>query len=136
MEPTEEKKSFNFLPGFLRKSRLIAPSIHSSIDIPPNTDPRSFELKTYPQAWLALFLLVLLRTAVSVFQFTFSIIPQMTGEFFSASLTAVNWFASIQCLIYVLMSFFTGYIFEKLGVKRSVSLFKDIYHNTGVLKEL
>lgn len=89
------------------------------INIPTKIPP--FELKTYPQAWLALLLLVLLRTAVSVFQFTFSVVPTFTSEYFGVSLSAINWLANVQCIIYVIMSFFTGFIFEKLGVKRSVS---------------
>jgi MFS family permease len=77
--------------------------------------------KTYPEAWLALFLLVLLRAAISVFQFTYSAVPTITSEFFHVSLSAVNWLANIQTLIYVLVSFFTGWIFQRVGVKRSVS---------------
>ncbi|KAL9548018.1 hypothetical protein MBANPS3_005895 [Mucor bainieri] len=79
-----------------------------------------FELKTYPQAWIALLLLILLRTAVSVFQFTFSVIPGITSDYFGVSLSAVNWLANVQCIVYVFMSFFTGIIFERLGVKRSI----------------
>ncbi|KAI7852646.1 major facilitator superfamily domain-containing protein, partial [Circinella umbellata] len=79
-------------------------------------------LKTYPQAWLVLFFLVMLRTAVSVFQFTFSVVPNLTAEYFSVSLTGVNWLANVQCLVYVFLSFFTGWLFEKLGVKRSLIL--------------
>lgn len=83
-------------------------------------DPFVFPLKTYPQAWFALFLLVLLRTAISVFQFTFSVVPTLTGEIFNVSLSAVNWLANIQGVMYVFMSFFTGWIFQRLGVKKSV----------------
>lgn len=90
------------------------------IDIPPTNISSPLVLKTYPRAWVALLLLVLLRTAVSVFQFTFSVVPSITSAYFNVSLSAVNWLANIQCVIYVLMSFFTGFIFEKLGVKRSV----------------
>ncbi|KAI9499208.1 major facilitator superfamily domain-containing protein [Zychaea mexicana] len=79
-------------------------------------------LKTYPQAWMVLFFLVLLRTAVAVFQFTFSVVPNLTAEFFSVSLTGVNWLANVQCLVYVVLSFFTGWLFERLGVKRSLIL--------------
>ncbi|CEJ02915.1 hypothetical protein CU097_010173 [Rhizopus azygosporus] len=78
------------------------------------------EFRTYPQAWVSLFLLVLVRTAVSVFQYTFSVIPDSTRKFYHISLSAVNWLANIQCIIYVFLSFFTGWIFEKLGVKRSI----------------
>ncbi|GAA5797515.1 hypothetical protein HPULCUR_002903 [Helicostylum pulchrum] len=85
-------------------------------------DPYTFPLKTYPQAWFALFLLVLLRTAISVFQFTFSVVPTLTGEMFNVSLTFVNWLANIQGIMYVIMSFFTGWIFQRLGVKKSLLL--------------
>lgn len=82
-----------------------------------------YELKTYPQAWIALLLLILLRAAISVFQFTFSVVPGITSEYFGVTLSAVNWLANVQCIIYVFMSFFTGIIFEKLGVKRSVIIY-------------
>ncbi|CEP19581.1 hypothetical protein [Parasitella parasitica] len=41
---------------------------------------------------------------------------------FNVSLTAVNWLANVQGVMYVFMSFFTGWIFQKLGVKRSLML--------------
>ncbi|KAI9487525.1 MAG: major facilitator superfamily domain-containing protein [Benjaminiella poitrasii] len=85
-------------------------------------DPLAFPLKTYPQAWLALLILVTLRTTISVFQFTFSVVPSITGELFHVSLTGVNWLANVQGLIYIFMSFFTGWIFQNLGVKRSLIL--------------
>lgn len=120
----EEKKSTSFLSVFLRKARLSkhskSPVLENSVIEMSQHNHAELELKTYPQAWFALFLLVLLRTAVSVFQFTFSIIPGTTSDYYRVSLTLTNWFANIQCIIYVLMSCFTGYMFEKLGVKRSV----------------
>lgn len=94
-------------------------------------DPFVFPLKTYPQAWIALFILVLLRTAISVFQYTFSVVPTLTSEIFHVSLTAVNWLANVIGLVYVFMSFFTGWIFQRLGVKRSVcylSLVIEVQH--------
>ncbi|ORX58801.1 MFS general substrate transporter [Hesseltinella vesiculosa] len=75
--------------------------------------------KTYPQAWMGLFFLVMLRTSVSVFQCTYTVVPTITGEFFGVSLSAVNWLSNIQGLVYVALSFITGWIFEQLGVKRS-----------------
>lgn len=80
----------------------------------------AYELKTYPQAWIALFLLVCLRAGSAVFQYTFAPIPAVTAEYFGVSLSAINWLSNIQGLIYVFLSFFTGWIFEKLGVKKSV----------------
>lgn len=92
-------------------------------------DPLSFPLRTYPQAWFALLLLVILRTAISVFQFTFSVVPSLTAELFNVSLSAVNWLANIQGLMYVIVSFFTGWIFQRLGVKKSVQ-----FQHTYLLK--
>lgn len=83
-------------------------------------DNTAFDLKTYPQAWLALFLLVCLRAASAVFQYTFAPIPSVTAEYFSVSISAINWLSNVQAVIYVALSFFTGWIFEKLGVKKSV----------------
>lgn len=91
-------------------------------------DPFVFPLKTYPQAWIALLFLVILRTAISVFQFTFSVVPTLTGEMFNVSLTAVNWLANVQGVMYVFMSFFTGWIFQRLGVKRSVSTLTNAHY--------
>lgn len=117
---------------FLRKNNptktqqdniIVQPSPTPSLT-PAATFPGvQYELKTYPQAWVALLLLILLRTAISVFQFTFSVVPGITSEYFGVTLSAVNWLANAQCLIYVFMSFFTGVIFEKLGVKRSVIIY-------------
>lgn len=116
---------------FLRKNNLTRTqqediNPQSSLPALPTTAAAAIipglqlELKTYPQAWIALLLLILVRTAVSVFQFTFSVVPGITSEYFAVSLSAVNWLANVQCIVYVFMSFFTGIIFEKLGVKRSV----------------
>lgn len=80
-----------------------------------------FELKTYPQAWVALFLLVCLRAGSAVFQYTFAPIPSVTADYFNVSISAINWLSNIQGIVYVVLSFFTGWIFEKLGVKKSVS---------------
>jgi hypothetical protein len=89
----------------------------SSFTVADNT---AFDLKTYPQAWLALFLLVCLRAASAVFQYTFAPIPSVTAEYFGVSISAINWLSNVQAVIYVALSFFTGWIFEKLGVKKSV----------------
>lgn len=113
---------------FLRKNNPTRTQ-QDNIIVKPSPTPETtfpevqYELKTYPQAWIALLLLILLRAAISVFQFTFSVVPGITSEYFGVTLSAVNWLANVQCLIYVFMSFFTGIIFEKLGVKRSVIIY-------------
>ncbi|KAI8384285.1 uncharacterized protein BYT42DRAFT_632494 [Radiomyces spectabilis] len=124
--PSEKRNKFGFPHSYWRRRGSISTSSSTDVSESVNNgsvvDHKTFTPRTYPQAWLALFLLVLLRIAVSVFQFTFSVIPSLTGQFLGVSLTAVNWLANVQGLAYVFLSFFTGWIFERLGVKRSVSL--------------
>lgn len=78
-------------------------------------------LKTHPLAWIALFFLVVLRSAVSIFQNTFSPIPKTVAHYLSVDLSAVNWMFNIQAVVYIGLSFFTGWIFERFGTKKSVS---------------
>ncbi|KAH8552118.1 major facilitator superfamily domain-containing protein [Umbelopsis sp. PMI_123] len=82
----------------------------------------SFKPRTYPIAWFILFLLVLLRSSVSIYQTTFSPIPSVTAEYMGVTLTAINWLANVQSVVYVILSFFTGWIFETIGVKKSLLL--------------
>ena len=84
------------------------------------------ELNTHPIAWLVLFSLILLRTAASLFQFTFSVIPDQTSEFYSIGLTTVNWLANVQSIAYIVVSFFTGWIYEYFGVKESVNCTNEV----------
>jgi FLVCR family MFS transporter 7 len=109
-----------FLQKFGKRKDIMVDDDQSESGRTTVVDPFAFPLKTYPQAWIALLILVILRTAISVFQFTFSVVPTLTGEIFHVSLTAVNWLANVQGVMYVFMSFFTGWIFQRLGVKRSV----------------
>lgn len=130
-----DKSISSSLKGMKAKEEEDTTSVASTtvIVIPTSISHPSFQLKTYPQAWFALLLLVLLRTAVSVFQFTFSVIPSMTAQFFHVSMSAVNWLATVQCIVYVIVSFFTGFIFEKLGVKRSVNIAYITYNHVFFL---
>ncbi|KAI9281299.1 major facilitator superfamily domain-containing protein [Umbelopsis sp. AD052] len=93
---------------------VSTPSETQTVIDQPTVQPR-----TYPIAWLVLFLLVLLRSAVSIYQTTFSPIPAVTAEYMGVSLTAINWLANVQSIVYVILSFFTGWIFETIGVKKS-----------------
>lgn len=78
-------------------------------------------IRTHPMAWIALFFLVVLRSAVSIFQNTFSPIPTVVAEYLGVSLTEVNWLFNIQAVVYIALSFITGWLFERLGTKRSAS---------------
>ncbi|KAI8139805.1 major facilitator superfamily domain-containing protein [Fennellomyces sp. T-0311] len=101
--------------------------LHSDDDDASSNDPSintrdGPELRTYPRAWLVLFALILLRAAAALFQFTFSVVPNQTSQFYSIDLTVVNWLATIQTLVYIIFSFFTGWIYERFGVKKSLIL--------------
>ncbi|KAI8088646.1 uncharacterized protein BX664DRAFT_249017, partial [Halteromyces radiatus] len=76
-------------------------------------------VKTYPMAWVALFFLVVLRAAVSIYNNTFSPIPTVTAQYLNVDLTSINWLFNIQAVIFIIVSFFTSWLFETLGVKKS-----------------
>jgi hypothetical protein len=78
------------------------------------------DCKTYPMAWVALFFLVFLRAAVSIYNNTFSPIPVVTAKYLNVDLTAINWLFNIQAVVFIIVSFFTSWLFESLGVKKSV----------------
>ena len=80
--------------------------------------------RTHPLAWIALFFLVVLRSSVSIFQNTFSPIPNLVANYLNVNLTGVNWLFNIQAIVYIILSFITGWIFERLGTKISASLKK------------
>ncbi|KAI8071711.1 major facilitator superfamily domain-containing protein [Gongronella butleri] len=101
--------------GKFKRAMSEEVEISSSCTMVDDEEPR-----TYPQAWLVLFFLVLLRTSVSVFQCTYTVVPTITARVFDVNLSAVNWLANVQGLVYVVLSCVTGWIFEKLGVKRTL----------------
>ncbi|KAL0096732.1 major facilitator superfamily domain-containing protein [Phycomyces blakesleeanus] len=107
------------ISAYTSTALLNTPDLEHQISIAPEC---IFALKTYPQAWVALSCLVFLRIAIALFQYTYCIVPTLTSEFFDVSLSAVNWLANVQCIVYVIASFCTGLIFEKLGIKRSIVL--------------
>ncbi|KAI8146481.1 major facilitator superfamily domain-containing protein [Fennellomyces sp. T-0311] len=82
--------------------------------------PSPVSTRTHPMAWIALFLLVVLRSSVSIFQNTFSPIPKVVASYLGVSLTGVNWLFNIQAVVYIVLSFFTGWMFERLGTKKSL----------------
>ncbi|KAI9261396.1 major facilitator superfamily domain-containing protein [Phascolomyces articulosus] len=57
--------------------------------------------RTHPLAWVALFLLVVLRSSVSIFQNTFSPIPNLVADYLNVSLTGVNWLFNIQAILII-----------------------------------
>ncbi|KAI7854900.1 major facilitator superfamily domain-containing protein [Circinella umbellata] len=76
--------------------------------------------RTHPLAWIALFFLVVLRSSVSIFQNTFSPIPNLVANYLNVNLTGVNWLFNIQAIVYIILSFITGWMFERLGTKISL----------------
>lgn len=82
------------------------------------------ELKTYPIAWLLLLFIVFIRAAVAIFANTFSPIPSVTAEFMGITLSSINWLYNTMAICYIVASFFTSYLYKKIGIKWSVSLFR------------
>ncbi|KAI8640411.1 major facilitator superfamily domain-containing protein [Parasitella parasitica] len=79
-----------------------------------------YELKTYPIAWVLLFFIVVIRAAVAIFSNTFSPIPSVTAEFMGISLSSINWLYNTMAICYIIASFFTSYLYKKIGVKWSL----------------
>ncbi|ORX62118.1 MFS general substrate transporter [Hesseltinella vesiculosa] len=79
-------------------------------------------VKTSTMAWVALFFLVVLRSAVSIFNNTFSPIPTVTATYLNVDLSAINWLFNSQAIVYIVVSFGTSWLFEKCGVKLSLLL--------------
>ncbi|KAI8061460.1 hypothetical protein BC940DRAFT_279727 [Gongronella butleri] len=90
--------------------------------------------KTSMMAWIALFFLVFLRTSVSIFNNTFSPIPAVTADYLHVDLTAINWLFNSQGIVYIVVSFGTSWMFERLGVKASQSHHSE-YHDKGIQKK-
>ncbi|KAF1806907.1 major facilitator superfamily domain-containing protein [Mucor lusitanicus] len=80
------------------------------------------EPKTYPIAWVLLFFIVLIRAAVAIFANTFSPIPSVTADFMGISLSSINWLYNTMAICYIVASFFTSYLYKKIGVKWSLFL--------------
>ncbi|CAO0792691.1 unnamed protein product [Mucor circinelloides] len=80
------------------------------------------ELRTYPIAWVLLFFIVLIRAAVAIFGNTFSPIPSVTADFMGISLSSINWLYNTMAICYIVASFFTSYLYKKIGVKWSLFL--------------
>lgn len=118
---------------------VIAESICNN-DLEKNTTRYTTtpDLKTYPVAWLLLFFIVCLRAAVSIFGNTFSPIPQVTADFMGISLSSINWLYNIMSICYIVASFFTSYLYKKIGIKWSVSIqpYIQINHSTNNGKKL
>lgn len=92
-----------------------------------NQSSRNPELKTYPIAWLLLFFIVAIRAAVAIFANTFSPIPSVTADFMGISLSNINWLYNTMAICYIVASFFTSYLYQKIGVKWSVSVLMSIH---------
>jgi hypothetical protein len=109
----------------LKGARRTQDTIMTKAEPIPNliTQSMSPELKTYPIAWLLLFFIVAIRAAVAIFANTFSPIPSVTADFMGISLSSINWLYNTMAICYIVASFFTSYLYQKIGVKWSVSFY-------------
>lgn len=80
------------------------------------------EGKTSPIAWVALIALWMLCSASSIMWLSFSAVSDISRQWLSVDLSAVNWIANATALMYVFMSIVTGWFFERFGLKSSVRI--------------
>jgi hypothetical protein len=110
--------------NFKEKSNVMPNAERHPNQVVTNTESIIPKLKTYPIAWVLLFLIVVLRAAIAIFGNTFSPIPSVTAEFMGISLSSINWIYNVMAICYIIASFFTSWLYQTIGVKWSVSIRK------------
>ncbi|KAM3585870.1 hypothetical protein VKS41_002411 [Umbelopsis sp. WA50703] len=80
------------------------------------------EGKTSALAWVALIALWMLASSSSLMWLSFSVVSDISRQWLSVDLSAVNWIANATALMYVFMSIVTGWFFERFGLKSSVGV--------------
>lgn len=117
---SEDVESSHTIINELPESNYISTEKNNNAEYNPN-QATTYDPKTYPVAWLLLFLVVVLRAAIAIFGNTFSPIPSVTAEFMGVSLSSINWLYNTMSICYIIASFFTSWLYQAIGVKWSVS---------------
>jgi len=68
-----------------------------------------------------MFAIVCLNLATGLVWLTFNAVSKISEEWFHASLTEVNLSVTLYFFGCILVSSFSGYIFERYGIKKAVS---------------
>lgn len=112
MEPTTTASSTN----------LVSESESVPIPIPIQSIPDG-EYVMYKRRWIGLAAIFILNVSTSFVWLTFNAVPQITANWLNTGLTEVNLTVILYFIGYITMSPFSGYAFERFGLKKSVSLY-------------
>jgi MFS family permease len=74
-------------------------------------------------AWLELACVVLLNMSINLRWLTFSPVATLASQYMDVEMSAITWLANCATLIYIAMGFFTGWLFDRFGMRACVSVF-------------
>jgi MFS family permease len=78
------------------------------------------EYRTYPIRYFGLLMLVLLNIVTSLNWTVFAPTPQFAADYYSTSLSTINWFANAYLLCYLVSSPISSWVFERYNIKFGV----------------
>ncbi|KAI8981419.1 major facilitator superfamily domain-containing protein [Pilobolus umbonatus] len=68
-------------------------------------------------AWIELIFVILLNMSINLRWLTFSPVANLSSEYLNVSKSAITWLANCATVIFFALSFCTGWIFERYGIK-------------------
>jgi hypothetical protein len=78
--------------------------------------------KMYKRRWMGMLAIVCLNLSTGLVWLTFNAVSKISEDWFHASLTEVNLSVTLYFFGCIFMSPFSGYVFERWGIKKAVSL--------------
>ncbi|KAG2173262.1 hypothetical protein INT43_004636, partial [Umbelopsis isabellina] len=78
------------------------------------------EYRTYPIRYFGLLMLVLLNIVTSLNWTVFAPAPQFAADYYSTSLSTINWFANVYLLCYLVSSPISSWVFERYNIKLGI----------------
>ncbi|KAI7901997.1 major facilitator superfamily domain-containing protein [Cokeromyces recurvatus] len=78
---------------------------------------KSVSNETSLLAWIELIFVILLNMSVNLRWLTFSPVASLAAEYMNVSMSSITWLANCATLIFIAISTFTGWVFERYGMK-------------------
>lgn len=78
------------------------------------------ENKTSYLAWIELACIVLLNMSVNLRWLTFSPVASISASYMNVTISSITWLSNCATLIYIAIGGFTGWVFERYGMKTCV----------------
>ncbi|KAL1918045.1 uncharacterized protein VTP21DRAFT_3311 [Calcarisporiella thermophila] len=101
---------------------LTEPATTLAASRPGGEQEQSAGKGTRFQAWFGLVMIVMLTSVGGMNWLTFAVVSTKSTEFLQVSFTAVNWLSNASSIVYVIMSLFTGWYYDRFGIKSALVL--------------